>query len=78
MKILEGNLYTSERRDHELIRGYLNDAPVRFGERELKAGMNNYDMMAFEGKKWKQLMKCSGWVKRILTIENNYERMASR
>ena len=34
-------------------------------------------MMAFGGKKWKQLMKCSGWVKRILTIENNYERMAT-
>ena len=27
---------TRERRDHELIRGYLNDAPVRFGEQELK------------------------------------------
>ena len=24
---------TRERRDHELIRGYLNDSPVRFGER---------------------------------------------
>ena len=35
--------------------------------------MKNYDMMAFGGNKWKQLMKCSGWVKRILTIENNYE-----
>ena len=35
--------------------------------------MKNYDMMAFGGKKWKQLMKCSGWVKRILTIKNNYE-----
>ena len=31
------NLDTWERRDHELIREYLNDAPVRFGERELKA-----------------------------------------
>ena len=56
-----------------MIRGYLNDAPVRFGERELKAGMNNYDMMAFGGKKWKQLMKCFGWVKRIVTIKINYE-----
>ena len=28
---------TRERTDHELIREYLNDAPVRFGERELKA-----------------------------------------
>ena len=45
MKILAGNLYTCERRDHELIRGYLNDAPVRFGEGELKAGMNNSEMM---------------------------------
>ena len=40
-----GNLNTREQRDHELIRGYLNDAPVRFGERELKAGMNNSAMM---------------------------------
>ena len=31
------NLETSERRDHELIRGCLSDAPVRFRERELKA-----------------------------------------
>ena len=36
-----------ERRDHELIREYLNDAPVIFGERELKARMNNSEMMAF-------------------------------
>ena len=36
---------TIERRDHELIREYLNGAPVRFGERELKAGMNNSEMM---------------------------------
>ena len=27
---------TIEQRDHELIREYLNDAPVRFGEQELK------------------------------------------
>ena len=31
------NLDTRERSDHELIRGYLSDALVRFGERELKA-----------------------------------------
>ena len=30
-----------ERRDHALIRGYLIDAPVRFGECELPAEMNN-------------------------------------
>ena len=45
MKILDRNLDTSERIDHELIREYLNDAPVRFGERVLKAGMNNSEMM---------------------------------
>ena len=28
---------TKERRDHELIRGYLNEAPIIFGERELNA-----------------------------------------
>ena len=32
-----GDLDTSERRDHELIREYLNDAPVEYGEGELKA-----------------------------------------
>ena len=32
--------------DHELNREYLNDAPVRFGEWELKAEMNNSEMMA--------------------------------
>ena len=31
------SLDTRERRDHELIRGYLHDTPVTFGERELKA-----------------------------------------
>ena len=30
------NLDTRERRDHGLIWGYLSDAPVWFGERELK------------------------------------------
>ena len=35
--------------------------------------MKNYDMMAFGGKKWKPLMNCFGWVKRIVTIKNNYE-----
>ena len=31
------NLDTSARRDPELIREYLNDAPVEYGEGELKA-----------------------------------------
>ena len=47
------NLDTWERSDHELIREYLNDAPVWFGERELKAGMNNYEMMGSEESNWK-------------------------
>ena len=29
-------------------------------------------MKAFGGKKWKQLMKCSGWVKRISHDRNKY------
>ena len=36
MKILEGDLDASERIDPELIGEYFNDAPVIFGERELK------------------------------------------
>ena len=46
-------LDTSERRDHELIREYLNDAPVRFGERELKTGMSNSEMMSSGESNWK-------------------------
>ena len=42
------DLDASEQRDPELIRGYLSDAPVRFEERELKAGMHNSEMMAPE------------------------------
>ena len=48
-----GYLYTWERRDHELIREYLNDAPVRFGECELKAGMNKSEMMGCGESNWK-------------------------
>ena len=66
-----------ERRDHELIRGYSNDAPVRFGECELPAEMNNNEMMASGESNWKDSWICTGWVKRIPTIENNYERMAT-
>ena len=41
------NLDIWEKRDDELIREHLNDAPVRFGEWELKDGMNNPELMAF-------------------------------
>ena len=47
------NLDTWERRDHELIREYLNDVPVWFGERELKAWMNNSEMMGYGESIWK-------------------------
>ena len=54
-----GDLDTWERRDHELIRGYLNDSPVRFGECELKAGMNkSSEMMAFG---WSRKNENSSW-----------------
>ena len=66
-----------KRRDPELGREYLDDASVRFREGELKAGKNNSEMMAFDETKLKRLLNCSVWVKRILTIESNYERMAS-
>ena len=55
----------------------MNDAPKEFENDSYTLRTKNYDMLAFGGKKWKQLMKCFGWVKRIPTIENNYERMAS-
>ena len=41
------DLDTRERRGQEQIRGYLNDAPVRFGECQLKTRMNKPEMMAF-------------------------------
>ena len=71
-----GDLDISEQRDQELIRGYLIDAPVIFGECELPAEMNNNEMMASGELNWKDSWICTGWVKRNLTIENNYERMS--
>ena len=50
-----GDLDTGEWRDPELIREYFNDAPVRFGEWELKAGMNNSEMMGLENRTEKSL-----------------------
>ena len=44
---------TRERTDHELIRGYLIDAPVKLEGWELKAKMNNPEMMAFGESNWK-------------------------
>ena len=35
-ELTSGDLDTRERGGHELIRGYLNESPVRFGEQELK------------------------------------------
>ena len=56
------NLDTSERRDHELTREYLNDAPVWFGERELKAWMNNSEMMGSGESNWKDSWNApDGW-----------------
>ena len=52
-----GNLDTWERIDHELIREYLNDALVGFGERKLEAGM-----MAFGESNWKDpWIALDGW-----------------
>ena len=54
------NLDTREQRDHELIRGYLSDAPVWLGERELKAWMNNSEVMGSEESNWKDLWNAPG------------------
>ena len=56
------NLDTSERRDPELIREYLNDEPVWFVEWELKAGMNNSKMMGSRESNWKDSWNAlDGW-----------------
>ena len=70
------NLDTWERRDHELVREYLNDAPVRFGEWGLKAGMNNSEMMGSGESNWKDSwIAPDGW--KNSHNQNNYERMAA-
>ena len=69
-----GDLDTWERRDHELIRGYLNDAPEEFKNESWKLRMSNI-------QKWWPLEERNGnnsWnapdgKKRIVTIKNNYE-----
>ena len=85
------NLDTSERIEDELTRGYLNDAPGEYGEERRDINLeqleneaenleriNLSEMMAFG---WSRNENNSEMLrmgkKRILTIENNYERMAS-
>ena len=59
-----GDLDTWEQRNHELIRRYLNDAPVRFGEREMKAWMNKSEMMGYGESIWKvSWIASDGWKK---------------
>ena len=56
------NLDTREQRDRELTRVNLNDAPVRFGERELKAGMNNSEKMGSKESNWRDSwIALDGW-----------------
>ena len=45
-------LDTWERRDSEMIREHLNEAPIRFKESR-KLRMNNYEMMGSEESNWK-------------------------
>ena len=53
---------TRERRDHELTKEYWSDAPVRFGERELKADMNNSEIMGSGESNWKNSwIALDGW-----------------
>ena len=69
------DLDTWERRDHEPIKDHLNEAPVRLENDNWKLRMNNYETMAPKNQT-ENTLNYSGWVKRNLTIENNYERMA--
>ena len=48
-----GDLDTWERRDRELIRGYLNDAPEEFENESWKLRMNNSEMMSSRESNWK-------------------------
>ena len=68
---------TREWRDHELIREYLNDAPVRLGEQQLKAGMNNPEMMGSGGKEMKTTHEMLWMDEKNFHNQNNYERMAT-
>ena len=48
------NLEARERRDHELIRDYLNEAPVKLENDNWKLGINkSSEMMGSEWTNWK-------------------------
>ena len=69
-----GNLDTWERRDHELIREYLNDSPVRFVEQELKA---ENEELWHDGLRKKEMETTHGMLrmgkKRITRLETIWE-----
>ena len=57
-----GDLDTWERRDRELIRGYLNDAPEEFENESWKLRMNNSEMMGSGESNWKDSwIAPNGW-----------------
>ena len=57
-----GDLDTWERRDHELIRGYLKDAPEEFKNESWKLRMNNSEMMGSGESNWKDSWNApDGW-----------------
>ena len=70
------NLNTSGRIDHELIREYLDDAPVRFGERELKLEWIILRWWAPE-KQTEKNLELLRMGEKNSHDQNNYERMAS-
>ena len=71
------NLDTWERRDHELIRENLNEAPVRFEERELKAGMNNIWKDGLRSKEMETTHEMLRIGEKNTHNQKNYERMAA-
>ena len=83
------NLDTSERRDHELTRGYLNDAPGEYGDErrdinlELENEAENLERRnllkwwPLDDQEMKTTLKCSGWVRKELRDWKQFERMAT-
>ena len=58
-------LDTWERRDHELIKDHLNEAPVKLENDNWKLRMNNPEIMAFGESNWTDSWICTGWIKEL-------------
>ena len=71
------NLDTSEWRDSEMIREHLNEAPIRFREKELKAENEYFWDDGLRMIKLKKTPKLLRMGEKNSHNENNYERKTS-